>query len=444
MRTFILSLLLAVTTLHAATAQADEVEVDSSSSNWPQWRGPLGTGVSPNGDPPIEWSEDSNVQWKIELPGRGHSTPIVQGNRIFILTAVPFGPQLEPRKSGRPGAHDNLAVSQRHRFVALAVDRESGRILWQKTLHEALPKEGAHYTASMASASPVADDEHVFAFFGSHGLYCLDHDGDVVWQKNLGQMHTKHGHGEGASPALHGDTLVVNWDHEGDSFIVAFDKSTGNERWRKNRAEVTSWATPVIVNHHGKPQVVVCGTSRVRSYDLMSGDVIWECGGLSANIVATPVYSDGIIIAGSSYEKRAMLAIRLAGAHGDITNTEQVIWSRRRGTPYVPSPLLYNSALYFHAHYQSVLTRLDAQTGEENPGPFRLPGIGNVYASAVGAAGRVYVTDLDGTTLVFTNEERPKVLARNVLDDRFNASAAIAGRQLFLRGEKYLYSIARE
>lgn len=438
MRTFILSLLLAV------TAQANDAVEDSASNNWPQWRGPLGTGVSPSGDPPVKWSEDHNVRWRVELPGRGHATPVIWGDRIFISTAVPFGPELEPRKSGRPGAHDNLAVSQKHRFLALAVDRETGRILWQKTLSEALPKEGAHYTASLSSASPVADKEHVFAFFGSHGLFCLNHEGMVVWQKQLGQMHTKHGHGEGASPALHDETLVVNWDHEGDSYIVAFDKSTGKERWRKAREEVTSWATPIIVNHRGKSQIIVCGTSRVRGYDLEDGSVIWECGGLSANIVATPVFSDGIVIAGSSYEKRAMLAIRLDDAKGEITDTEHVVWSRRRGTPYVPSPLLYNNALYFHAHYQSVLTRLDARTGEEKPGPFRLPGIGNVYASAVGAAGRVYVTDIEGTTLVFTNEERPKILARNRLDDRFNASVAIAGRELFLRGEKFLYCISRE
>ena len=435
MHTLILTIAVAV------TSQATAEPTGSASQNWPQWRGPLSTGVAPLGDPPVEWSEEKNVRWKIELPGRGHATPIVWGENIFLTAAVPFGPKLQPRKSGRPGAHDNLAVSQKHRFIALAVDRDSGRVVWQKTLREALPKEGAHYTATLASASPVANSEHVFAFFGSHGLFCLDHEGNVVWQKDLGQMHTKHGHGEGASPALHGSTLIINWDHEEESFIVALNKSTGKELWRKSRKEVTSWATPIVVSHEGKQQVIVCGTSRVRGYDLLNGDVLWECGGLSANIVATPVYADGVVIAGSSYEKRAMLAIRLAGSAGDITDSEQVIWSRRRGTPYVPSPLLYDGALYFHAHYQSVLTRLNAKTGEENPGPFRLPGIGNVYASAVGAADRVYVTDLEGTTLVFSNEDKPRILARNVLDDRFNASAAIVGKQLLLRGENFLYCI---
>lgn len=431
-----------VSVLIVASVQLPVGDCAGADGNWPQWRGPLGTGVSLDGEPPIEWSEEKNVRWKTELPGRGHSTPIVWGRRIFLTTAVPFGPKLPPRMSGRPGAHDNLAVSQRHRFVALAIDRTDGRTLWEKKLHEALPEEGAHYTASLASASPVADAEHVFIFFGSHGLFCLDHDGTVVWQKQLGQMKTKHGHGEGTSPVLHKGTLIINWDHEGQSFIVALEKSSGKELWRKDREEVTSWSTPIVVEHNGGAQVIVCGTARVRAYDVSSGDVLWECGGLSANIVASPVHHEGVVIVGSSYEIRAMLAIDLDRAKGDITGSSAVLWSRRRGTPYVPSPLLYGNSLYFHAHYQSVLTRLDAKTGEEIPGPFRLPGIANVYASAVGAAGRVYVTDLEGTTLVFSNEASPKVLARNILSDRFNASAAISGRDLFLRGEKFLYRIA--
>jgi len=411
-------------------------------AHWPQWRGPLGTGVAPGGTPPVQWSEESNIRWKIPLPGLGHSTPIIWNDRVFLTTAQPFGPQQTPRRSGRPGAHDNLPVSQQHHFIALALHRQTGKILWQKTLHTALPAEGGHTTASLASASPVADGDHVFVFFGSHGLFCLDHDGNQIWKKHLGQMQTKHGHGEGASPVLYRDTLIVNWDHEGDSFLAAFDKSTGQQRWRNRRDEVTSWSTPIIVEHNGAAQVIVPGTSRVRGYDLQTGSVVWECGGLSANIVASPVSSGGIVIVGSSYEKRAMLAIRLEGARGDITSSGQVLWSRRRGTPYVPSPLLYDNALYFHAHYQNILTRLEADTGKEAPGPFRLPGIGNVYASAVGADGRVYVTGLEGTTLVFTRDASPKVLARNLLNDRFNASAAIVGRDLFLRGEKFLYCIA--
>jgi outer membrane protein assembly factor BamB len=416
-----------------------------ASSNWPQWRGPLGTGVSPDGDPPVEFSETKNMRWKVAIPGKGHSTPIVWGDRVYLTTAVPIGEPLEkPRFSGRVGAHDNLPITHRHKFVALALSRRDGKILWQKTLSDGLPLEGGHNTASLASASPVTDGERVFAFFGSQGLFCLDMDGNLKWKVDLGDMHTKHGHGEGSTPVLFGETLVVNWDHEGQSFVVAFDKRTGKQRWRSSRDEVTSWATPIVVQVQGKPQVVISGTDRVRSYDLASGKIVWQCGGLAHNIVASPVAGNGMVFVGSSYEKRALLAIRLKGSQGDITGTDRVAWRRTRGTPYVPSPLLYGDSLYFLTHYQGIITRVRAKTGEDAPGAFRLGVARNIYASPVAAANRVYVTDSDGMTLVLSHHEKPKILAVNRLHDRFSASAAIADRELFLRGEKHLYCLASE
>lgn len=301
-----------------------------------------------------------------------------------------------------------------------------------------------HYTGSLASASPVTDGEHLFAFFGSRGLYCLDFDGNLLWKKDLGRMNTKHGHGEGSSPALHDDTLVVNWDHEGQSFVVAFEKSTGRERWKVERDEVTSWTTPIIVEHKGTRQVIVPGTTRMRAYDLASGKVIWECGGLSANIVASPIAARGMVFAGSSYEKRAFLAIRLDGAKGDITDTENVVWTRIHGTPYVPSPLLYGEAIYFLRHYQGILSRVSIKTGKDLGGPFRLGAIRNVYSSPVAASNRIYITDLDGTTLVLSHSDEPDLLAVNRLNDSFSASAAVVGKELFLRGAKHLYCIAKE
>jgi outer membrane protein assembly factor BamB len=411
--------------------------------NWPQWRGPLATGAAPLGNPPLVWNEadGTGIRWKTAIPGLGHSTPIVWDDRIFLTTAIAFGDALPPRPSTAPGNHDNLPVTHRHKFVALAVSRSSGKILWQQTLHEALPTEQGHRSASLASNSPVTDGEHVFAFFGSFGLYCLDLDGRFVWKADFGPMQSLHGHGEGSSPVLYKETLIVNWDHEGNSFLVALDKNTGKERWKVTREEVTSWATPIIIEHAGKHQVIVSGTNRVRGYDLDNGQVLWECGGLSSNIVASPVSGDGMVFAGSSYDKRALLAIHLDGAAGDITGTDRIAWNRFRGTPYVPSPLLYDGGLYFLTHYQGILSRVDARTGEERPGPFRLRGINDVYASPVAAAGRIYVTDLDGTTVVVSSGEVPRLLALNHLSEPISASAAIAGRQLLLRGDKHLYCL---
>ncbi len=414
----------------------------SAAERWAHWRGPLATGASPDAKPPVEWSETKNVRWKTPLPGRGHSSPIVWGDRIFVTAAIPYGDEFPPRYSGRPGAHDNVPVEQRHEFVVIAIDRKTGKIVWKRTVHKALPREGGHRSASLASASPVTDGELVWAFFGSFGLYCLDFDGEIRWQKNLGELHSKHGHGEGAGPVLHGATLAINQDHEEQSFVVAFNKRTGDERWRKLRDEVTSWSTPIVVEHGGKEQLIVPGSRRVRAYDLATGDVIWECGGLSENIVASPVYGDGIVYIGSSYEIRALLAIRLDGAKGDVTGGANVLWTRRRSTPYVPSPLLYRGQLHFLGHYQGVLTRLEGESGKDAPGTLRLPGIGDVYASPVAADGRVYVTDRNGRTIVLSAERTPRVLAVNSLDDRINASAALVGKEMFLRGEKALYCLA--
>lgn len=411
--------------------------------NWPQWRGPLGTGEAPNANPPLNWDAVKNVAWKTKLPGRGHSTPIVWEEQIFLTSAIPVGEELPARFSGRPGAHDNLPVDSEYEFVVLAIDRESGAIQWQTKVRRALPKEGGHKSASLASASVVTDGELVIALFGSHGLYALNRDGNVVWNQDLGQMHSKHGHGEGASPVLSGNTVVVNWDHEGQSFIVALDKFTGRELWRRLRDEVTSWSTPLIVETDRGTHVIVCGTQRVRAYDLSSGSQVWECGGMSANIVATPVYASGMLFVGSSYEKRAMLAIRLNGASGDITDSDQVVWTRTRGTPYVPSPLLTDGGLYFLAHYQNILTRVDAETGREAPGPMRLGALSSIYASPVASADHIFVTDLSGNTMVIQAGDAPRVIAVNPIGENVNASLAISGPDLFIRGEHHLVRVTR-
>jgi outer membrane protein assembly factor BamB len=417
--------------------------------DWPQWRGSNGTGsvsvAQDESGPPVEWSETKNLKWKTAVPGQGISSPVVLGNRVFVTAAVPIGDKLAPRMSGRPGEHDNLPVSSRFRFVVLCLARDDGRVLWEKVVHEALPLEGGHVSASLASASPIVDDQYVYAMFGSHGLYCLSLEGQVIWEKHFGQMHSKHGHGEGASPVLRGDTLVVNWDHEEQSFIVALNRHDARELWRRDRDEVTSWSTPLIVDVEGQLQVVVCGTNRVRGYDLATGNVVWECGGLSENIVATPVYdrSTGILVVGSSYEIRKMLALKLAGAQGDITNSERVLWSRTRGTPYVPSLLLVNDGVYFLAHYQNILTRVQLLDGAEAPGPMRLGELGDIYSSPVSDGRYVYVTDLHGTTMVITADAEPKLIGTNRIDEGVRASLAIAGSELYVRGEHHLYCLSR-
>ena len=413
-------------------------------AQWGQWRGPLATGAAPKADPPVEWSETKNIRWKTKLPGLGHSSPVVWGSLVFVTTAEMTGAK-KPFTGVTPdGAHNNMNPLFDHQFAVMAIDRQTGAVVWRRTVTTLQPHESTHESATWASNSPVTDGEHVLSFFGSNGLYCLDTGGRLLWSRDLGDMQVKHGHGEGASPLLHGETVVVNWDHEGASVIVALAKRTGEELWRQPRDEVTSWATPIVVTHDGQAQVVVSGTRRVRGYDLKTGAVIWEAGGLPGNIVASPVGADGMVFAAGSYEKQTLLAIRLTGAKGELTGTQQIAWQKNRSTPYVPSPLLYDGWLYYLRHYQGVLSRVNAKTGDEPSGPFRLGSVFNIYSSPVAAAGRIYVTDRNGKTLVMSNDAEPKALTLNKLDDRFSASAALVGDAIFLRGEKFLYCIGEK
>lgn len=414
-----------------------------TSPNWPAWRGPLANGVAPQADPPTRWSETNNLRWKIPLPGKAHSSPIVFGDLVFLLSAVPVGEAQKPVYDSAPGVHDSVPVTHRHQFIVLAVSRRDGKIVWQRVVREEFPHEGGHNTGSLSSSSPTTDGERLYAFFGSRGLYCLDWKGELKWQQDLGRMQTLHAHGEGSSPVLWGDMLIVCWDHEGDSFLYAFDKRTGQQRWKVPRDEKTSWSTPLMVEIEGKTQIVVSATKRVRGYDLATGAQLWECAGLTDNVVSSPVYGHGVLIAGNSYYQQAMLAIRLAGAKGDLTGTDHVAWKLNRLTPYVSSPLLYDDTLYFLRHNQNILSRLEPATGKPRGEPLRLEGLRDfIFASPVGAAGRIYVTGRDGATVVLRHDRENATLAVNHLDDSFSASPALADRELYLRGERFLYCLA--
>jgi outer membrane protein assembly factor BamB len=247
-------------------------------------------------------------------------------------------------------------------FVVLAVGRSDGKVRWSHTVREEFPHEGTHQDGSFAAGSLLTDGVRVYAFFGSRGLYALDLEGHVLWEKDLGQMRTRNSFGEGASPALYGDALIVNWDHEGDDFVVALDAKTGKERWRTARDEPTTWATPHVIVHQGKAQVVVAGMNNVRSYDLASGTQLWEAPGLTANVIPSPVSADGVVYAMSGFRGNMLRAVRVADARGALTGPPGLLWSYDRDTPYVPSPVLYRGGLYFLKSNSGVLTCLDPAT----------------------------------------------------------------------------------
>ena len=460
--------------LIAAAAPAFGADGDSA-SHWPQWRGPLANGVAPEGNPPTTWSETENVKWKIKLPGAGTGTPIIWGNQIFIQAAIPTGKKIEPAAEnkaaanfspnvfGRPqtpaapatpapgdgqrqrrpggGGGGGEKPSEVHQFALISIDRATGRTQWQKIAREEVPHEGHHRDHGFASYSPVTDGRLVFSWFGSRGLHCYDVKGELKWQKQLGQQRTVAGFGEGNSPALSGDTLVVNWDHEGDDFIAAFDKTTGRELWRNPRDEKTTWSTPLIVQYDGKPQVIVSASQRIRSYDLATGKQLWECGGMTANVIPTPVSDFGMVYAASGFRGNSLLAIKL-GRTGDLTDSDAIAWKHGKSTPYVPSPLLYGDKLYFLAGNNPVFSCFNAKTGQTLIDAERLEGPSGFYASPVGAGGRVYLAGRNGTSLVLKNSDKLEILATNKLDEKFDASPAVVGHELFLRGHEYLYCIA--
>jgi outer membrane protein assembly factor BamB len=328
-------------------------------------------------------------------------------------------------------------------FDILCLDRSTGKRLWRQTAREEVPHQGHHRDGSFASFSPVTDGAHVYAYFGSHGLHCFDIDGNRKWEKDLGKMDIIMRFGEGGSPALHGNTLLVNFDHQGDSFLTAIDKRTGATIWKVGRDEATSWSTPLVVDVNGRAQVVVSATQRVRGYDLESGKVVWECSGQTRNVIPSPVAGFGMVFATSGFRGSALQAIEL-GRQGNLTDTNAIRWRLDRGTPYVPSPLLYDDKIYVFSGNKAILSCYQAETGEANFVQSRLNGLEGVYSSPVGAADRVYLVGRNGTTQVIKKSKRLEVLATNSLDEGIDTSAAIVGDQLFLRGRQSLYCIAEQ
>ena len=420
--------------------------------HWPQWRGPFFNGMA-RGDAPTIWSDTSNVKWKTEIPGKGHSTPVVWGDRIFLTTAIPTGKPAAPAPTSSPdvqgegrrgrGAGGDTAPQPEQRFEVLCLDRKTGKILWQKTAKVAAPHEGYHRVyGSFASNSPVTDGEHVYAFFGSRGLYAYDFSGKLVWQKDFGvQMRIKLGFGEGIAPLLDGNRLFLVFDHEAGSFMVALDKRNGKELWRVTRDELTSWSTPLAIEHAGRRQVVVAATKKVRSYDPETGKVIWEVAGLGGNVVPAPVYQNGIVYVMSGFRDPRLMAIKL-GKEGDLTGTDSVLWSQTRGLAYTTSPVLHDNKLFFVTD-NGLISAYNGTTGEAFFAQTRLPKTYNFKASPVGATGKLYLATEDGDVVVLKMGEKLEVIATNTLSDQvFIASPVIAGGELFLRSQNTLFCIS--
>jgi len=421
----------------------------ASDAAWANWRGPLHTGVASAADPPVRWSEQENIRFKVRVPGSGLSSPIVWGDAIYLLSAAPadeaaYAASLSEAEAKQQKQEFPPAVRPvQQRFLVLAYSRKDGSLLWQRVAAERTPHESHHLDASWASASPVTDGRILVAHFGSNGTFAYDLAGKLLWQTDLGDMQTRNGFGEGSSPAIHGDRVIVNWDHEGESFIVALDAKSGEVVWKTARpGEATSWATPLVVEREGRTQVVVPATGRSRGYDLATGKELWSLAGMTVNTIPTPVLRGSVVYLTSGYRGNMLQAIDLSRAEGPLEDSPAVVWKHESDTPYVPSPLLYDDSIYFLKHFKNILSHLDAASGKPVYEPVRIEALHNVYASPVGAAGRIYLFDRDGHAAVIRHGKQFEVLAENNLDEGVDASPALVGDTIYLRGQQHLYAIA--
>lgn len=417
--------------------------------NWSQWRGPDSQGISPETGLPTEWSAEKNIKWKTPIPGRGHSSPIVWGDRIFLTTSFESDiiPGAKPPKhllGGEEYVHpDSVAGNRHHTLKVLCLDRRTGKILWDRTAYAGRVYDDRHRKASYASATPATDGRYIYVWFGSEGLYCYDFAGKLVWKKSLGQIATQ-GMGNGTSPVLYENLVIIQCDEDNGekSFIAALDKRNGKDVWRTPRRVEVSWTTPVIARTPARAELVASGNEYVASYDPATGRELWRCKGTQSWTVPTPLVGHGIAVFSAAHPVKRAVAIRLGGS-GDVTSTSQVVWERDKGTGYTPSSILYGDYVYLMTD-RGLLTCIDVKTGEVMYEGARVPKPATFTASPVAFEDNILLTSEDGDTFVVKAGPKHEVLATNSIDEPVFASPAISGGNIFIRSATHLYCITNE
>ncbi|MBL8242302.1 MAG: PQQ-binding-like beta-propeller repeat protein [Bryobacterales bacterium] len=408
---------------------------------WPKWRGPGENGLA-KGPAPTEWSDTKNVAWKVPIAGRGHSSPVLWGDLLFLTTAVPTTETAAPAPTGGRGGGGGAASGVEHKFLVMAFDRKTGKTVWEKTLLTATPHEGYHFRyGSFASNSPVTDGKMVYAFFGSRGIYALDMKGNLKWSRTFGKMRMRLGFGEGVPTVLDGDRLLLNFDQEEGSYLLVLDKTTGKDILKIERDEVSSWSPPTVTTVGGRKQIIIAASAKVRAYDYETGKQIWQCAGLGTNVIPAPVIHNNTVIVMSGHRDPNRMAIKL-GRDGDLTGTDAIVWQNTKGNSYTPSPVLFEGRLYF-ATDNGILNCINATTGELIYQE-RLPGTYALKASLVGANGNLYISTEQGDILVVKMSDKFELVANNKMGDEFFiATPAIADGVIYIRGRNTLYCVGR-
>jgi outer membrane protein assembly factor BamB len=412
--------------------------------NWPQWRGPSGQGISSEKNLPATWGPGKNIKWKTPIAGRGHSSPIVWGNRIFLTTAiegpvVPGAKAMKHMMGDKEFLHpDAIGADKKHTFKVICLDRETGKVLWEQIAFEGTPYDNRHRKSSYAASTPATDGKLVYAFFGPEGLYAYDMKGKLAWKADLGKIGTV-GLGTGTSPILYQNLVIIQADEDNGaaSFIVGLDKKTGKEVWKTPRKVQVSWSTPLLVNTAKRAELIASGTEFVISYDPATGKELWRHKGVESNAIPSPVANNQMVFISAGFPAKIAMAINLGGS-GDLADA--VAWKYSKGTAYVPSPILYGDYLYLTTD-RGILTCLDAKTGELKYEGGRVPIPATFTASPIAFDGKILLTSEDGDTFVVKAGPTHEILGTNTVGEPVYASPAVADGNIFIRGEKNIYAI---
>jgi len=412
--------------------------------NWPQWRGPGGLGIA-EGTYPDTWSATENIAWKTEIPGRGHSSPVVWGDRIFLTTSI-VGEEIPGRTAPdhlgfdlQPGyLHpDSVGVDYAHELRVLAVDAVSGDIVWERTVHEGPVYDNRHRKNTYASATVATDGERVYASFESEGLYAFDFDGDLVWSVSFGGM-AKAGLGPGTSPILYEDLLILQGDQEmgAGSFIAGLERATGEIVWKAERSNRRSWATPLLVEAGGRTELLASGAEAVIAYDPATGAELWHTDGTQSHPIPSFVAGGGLVFATAGSQRKVAMALRPGADHEE----DRIAWRYNKGTAYVPSPIFYDDYFYLMTD-RGIVTCLDIQTGAVVYEGGRVPVPATFTASPVAFDGKILLTSEDGDTFVLRAGPVHEIIRTNALGEPVFASPALAGGVIYIRGAQHLFAI---
>ena len=412
---------------------------------WPSFRGTHGSGVAPAATPPLTWNvtKSVNVAWRTAIPGLGHSSPIVWGDRIFLTTAISSAASAQRVATGDAGI-DPVDDVTPHEWRLIAVNRASGAVVWSRSVHQGRPRVKRHPKSTHASATPATDGRVVVAMLGSEGLYAFDFNGKELWRRDFGPLAVgladdpDYEWGPASSPVIHGNVVIVQNDRYKDSFLIALDLQTGKELWRSPREERPAWATPLVHVHNGRTTVVVVSPLFVRGHDFTTGRELWRIADPDGQVkVSTPIASGDLAIATGGWPSAGKPIIAVRARDGAVA------WRHERGSPYTTTPLVYDGLLYVITD-NGILSMYDVATGTRGYQTRVSDRAGAFSASPVAAAGRIYFTSEDGHVVVVRAGRKFEVLATNEMNEVCMATPALSGNLLLMRTRSHLYALRNQ